>query len=162
MCKVRDVALAVLQKSIKLASERKSAQYYMDYVKLHKILYLGQCLVLSQYGITLFNENISAHHCGPYIEEELDFITAAYGFEPIRTLVDRKGHEPVFLPLPALRNEIVDNLLDKVGAETTETIVKMTKNTTAYLKHKEDLDDKPIITIEDMTQVGKELSLLQV
>lgn len=157
MCKVRDVALAVLQKSIRLAIEKKDERYYMDYVKLHKLLYLGQCMVLAQYNLTLFNERITAHHCGPYIQDELDFVTAAYGFEEIKTLRGPDGKEPIILPLPVLRDEIVNKLLDTFGTYTTGDIVKMSKQTVAYTRHRGNYDNKPVICPDDMVQVGNML-----
>ena len=157
MCKVRDVALAVLQKSIRLAIEKPDDNYYMDYVKLHKLLYLGQCMVLSQYGITLFNEPITAHHCGPYIQNELDFITATYGFEEIKTLRTRDGREPAIVPLPILRDEIVNKLLDKYGKYSTADIVRLSKQTSAYTRHQGKFATQPIISYEDMVIVGKSL-----
>ena len=157
MCKVKDVALAVLQKSIDLARTKADIRYRMDSVKLHKMLYLGQCMVLSKYNMVLFQEQIYAHHCGPYIEDELDFIAADYGFDPIKTMETKDGSTPLVLPLPHLRNEVVDLLLDKFGQYSTQEIVDFAKNTSAYSKYAGHYDKQPPILPDDMKIVGDEL-----
>lgn len=157
MCKVRDVALSMLQKSISLASINANRKYLMDYVKLHKMLYLSQCVVLAKYGIELFKEPISAHNCGPYIEDELDFIFNDYGAGLIDSLEYDNGQKPVVLALPYLRNEAVDDVLAKFGLLSTREIVKITKETSAYINCRGRYDDHPVIPLGDMVAVGNEL-----
>ena len=82
MCKVADAAMAMVNRSIKLAQDYGDESYYMDFVKLHKLLYLAQCSMLAQYGRTMFDEKITAHHCGPYVEG-IHFIPRMRGFGQI-------------------------------------------------------------------------------
>lgn len=158
MCKVKDVALVMLQKSHELCYSQHNRNYLMDYVKLHKLLYLGQCMVLAKHDMTLFEEPIYAHNCGPYIENELDFIVARYGFGAIEHLTDKYGQTPVILPLPFLRNEVVNELLSRFGTMSTEEIVEFTKNTAAYTANKNNLDTHPEISREIMKTVGSTLN----
>ena len=82
MCKVADVAMTMVNRSIELAQSTGDENYYMDFVKLHKLLYLGQCAMLSTYDQLLFEEQISAHRCGPYVEG-IHFVPGTQGFGKI-------------------------------------------------------------------------------
>lgn len=157
MCKVRDVALVFLEKSFDLCCRQQNPEYLMDYIKLHKMLYLGQCMVLAKHDMTLFDEPIFAHNCGPYVENELDFIVARYGFGVIENLADKNDQRPVILQLPYLRNEVVNELFQKYGTMTTAEVVKKTKETVAYAVHSDNLSNHPEIQREDMKSVGRAL-----
>ena len=144
----------MLEKSIRISCEKNDSSYCLDYVKLHKMLYLGQCITLAKYGFTLFEEDITAHHCGPYIEKKLDFIVAEYGFGKISTLVFSDGSTPLVLTLPCLREEIVDIILDKYGHLSTQEIVSITKNTNAYISLSGEYEYHPVISHAQMMQTG--------
>ena len=157
MCKVRDVALSMLKKSIDVATTKNDRRYLMDYVKLHKMLYLGQCMLLGKYDLRLFEEPINAHNCGPYIEDALNFIFNNYGTELIERLEYDDGQRPVVLDLPYLRNEIVDFLIEKYGHFSTADMVAFTKRTDAYMCYKGSYDQHPVISQDEMKAVGKRL-----
>lgn len=157
MCKARDVALSIIQKSIDTAREKNDPKYFVDYVKLHKMLYLGQCMVLGKCNLRLFEEPVHAHNCGPYIEDSLNFVFNNYGTEPITDIKYEDGREPAVLDLPPLRNEMVDLLIKNFGYFSTWDIVKFTKETAAYAQHRENLDGRPEISLDAMKAVGKEL-----
>lgn len=156
MCKARDVAMTMIKKSIILAKENNNDKYLMDFVKLHKLMFLGQCYILYYYGIELFQESISAHSCGPYVNG-ISFIPATYGFSEIRETKNKDGHEPMYLPLSLTRDETVDIILEKFGTLSTKDIVAKAKDTFAYKIYEGNYDSKPIISYDAMKTAGEDL-----
>lgn len=147
-----DVAVNILDKSIERGKEDPS--YYMDYVKLHKLLYLGQCYLSFKYGMDLFNENITANEDGPYVDG-LSLIPAICGFGEIKTMDEFKQCK-MTLPLTFSRDETVDFILDKFGKYSTEEIVRLTKDTIGY-QEVYDKDCNNEINKELMIKTGKSL-----
>lgn len=128
MLKSIEVAARLLDKSIKRAQD--NPKYYMDYIKLHKLMFLAECLICYEYDIDLFKEKVTTEDTGPYIGG-LELITAVYGFGKIKNIESLKKYV-WFFPLPLLRDETCDYILDMFGELSTIEIVRLTKNTIAY------------------------------
>lgn len=156
MCMARDVAVVMINKSIDLAEEKNDDRYFMDFVKLHKLLYLGQCFILSRYGMRLFEDDISAHRCGPYVDG-IGFIPAEYGFEALKKKIAKSKSGMPFLPISYSRAETVDFILGKYGTNTTDEVVLITKETKAYAAYKGMYDRHLIIPPDEMAESGKQL-----
>lgn len=123
-----DVAVNILDKSIERG--KKDPSYYMDFVKLHKLLYLGQCYLSFKYEMDLFMDKITANDDGPYIDG-LKLIPAICGFDEIKTMDEFKQCKMTFsLTLP--REEAVNYILDKFGKYSTDELVRLTKDTMGY------------------------------
>ena len=112
----------------------------------------------------MFEDKITANGDGPYIEG-LNFVPAICGFGRIKnidklnkyiddTIPLHLGH---ILPLPALRDEICDLILDIYGKCDTSEIVKITKNTTAY-KYCYSKNNNNVICQELLEKTGEEIS----
>lgn len=123
-----DVAVNILDKSIERGKEDSS--YYMDFVKLHKLLYLGQCYLSFKYEMDLFNDKITANDDGPYVDG-LKLIPAICGFDEIKTMDEFKLCK-MTLPLTLSMDETVDYILNKFGKYSTDEIVRLTKDTIGY------------------------------
>lgn len=154
MCMARDVAVAMINRSISLAEEKNDRRYLMDFVKLHKLLYLGQCYILSQYDMCLFEDEISAHHCGPYVEG-IGFVPAEHGFGLLESKIEKIENGIPFLPISYTRSETVDFVLKKFGTKTTDEVVEIAKETVAYKLYEGKYDDHMIITPNQMAESGK-------
>lgn len=149
MCKAVGVAIVMINKSVDLADAKKEKDYLLDFVKIHKLLYLAQCYMLYKYNKPLFDEEITAHYCGPYVDG-ISCFRAEYGNKKIDNKVD-------FLPLPPDMTEAIEIVLTKYGLMNADNLVKETKQTTAYVKQAALISDffKPLITREDMIETGK-------
>lgn len=157
-----DIAIHLLRKSIELG--QKDSNYYMDFIKLHKLMFLCQCYFKYEYGLNMFEDKITANGDGPYIEG-LNSVPAICGFSRIKnidklnkyiddTIPLHLGH---ILPLPALRDEICDLILDIYGKCDTSEIVKITKNTIAY-KYCYSKNNNNVICQELLEKTGEEIS----
>lgn len=149
MCKARDVAAEMINRSVSLAEETGKSQYYMDIVKLHKLMYLGQCHALSKYHVRLFEDKITAHHCGPYVDG-LNFFPAKFGFGLIKDSVNNDSDGLPFLPLSYYRMKTIEEIIEKYGTMDTDGIVIFTKNTPAYQHYKNNCEEPPEIEIAKM------------
>lgn len=127
MCKVADAAMVMVNRSIELALKCEDESYLMDFVKLHKLLYLAQCSMLNQYGCTMFDEKITAHQCGPYVEG-IHFVPHMRGFGKIVFPFDERN----FVRLSYRRMKIIKQVLDEFGKFSTEDLIQFTKETPAY------------------------------
>ncbi|MBQ7345964.1 MAG: DUF4065 domain-containing protein [Oscillospiraceae bacterium] len=157
MCKSIDVAVAMLNKSIDYAFEYNEPKYYMDYVKLHKLLYLGQCYILSRYGLRLFEEDITAHNCGPYVDG-IGTIPANYGFGVIKEKIQGDNSKGIiYLPLTFSRDETVNEILKEFGMCTTDEVVRITKETIPFKGKEGMFDNHPSISKEQLIEAGKDL-----
>lgn len=120
MCKVADAAMTMVNKSIELAKTNES--FYMDFVKLHKLLYLAQCRMLEQYGRTMFDERITARQCGPYIEG-LHFIPSKRDFGEIKIpFSDNEFVQPSYR-----RMKVIEQVLEEFGKLSTDELIQYTK-----------------------------------
>lgn len=127
MCRAADAAMAMVNRSIELARKTRDESYYMDFVKLHKLLYLAQCEMLARYGRLLFEDRITAHQCGPYVEG-IHFIPGECGFGQIRNPFDA-----IDFVKPSYRQmEVIDATLESYGTLRTEELIEYTRNTLPY------------------------------
>lgn len=156
-----DVAYHLLKKSITLG--QKDSDYYMDFVKLHKLLFLGQCYLNFEYGLDLFDDKITANADGPYVHG-LNLVPALCGFGEIKNIDDLEMylncaipyHLTHKLPLPLLRDETCDLILENFGNYSTMELVKMSKKTIAYC-YSFGVDNN-VISRELLTKTGCELA----
>lgn len=131
MAKSLDVAVAFLEKSIELG--KKDSRYYMDFVKLHKLMYLGQCFISSKFDMDLFEESVVADQSGPYIKG-IGLITGYCGFSEIYDITKLKD-KALDMPLSYTRNETINLILERYGKLTTDQIVMFCKQTYAYKQY---------------------------
>lgn len=127
MCKVADAAMVMVNRSIELVRESGDESYYMDFVKLHKLLYLAQCSMLDKYGQTMFDEKITAHQCGPYVEG-IHFVPHNRGFGRIEVPFSKSD----FVYPSYRRMEVIEQVLKEYGKSSTEKLIQYTKRTPAY------------------------------
>lgn len=147
MCRAADIAMEMVNSSIKWVEVTEDNNYYMDFMKLHKLMYLGQCYMLERYGRKLFKETIRAHYCGPYIDG-ISFIQGSRGFG----LIKEPFEESEFLKPTLFRQVTIEWVLKEYGAKSTEDLIDFTKETFAYTEVEDLLndDDKPLISIGSM------------
>lgn len=147
MCKVADAAMAMINRSIALAQEDES--FYMDFIKLHKLLYLAQCSMLNQYNRQMFDERITAHQCGPYIEG-LHFIPHKRGFGEMKLPFT----ENEFVRPSYRRMKVIEQILEEFGRLTTEELIQYTKDSPAYCAVADKIKEhtRPEISLESMRQ----------
>lgn len=149
MCKAADVAMVMVNLSIEMAKEYGDESYYMDFVKLHKLLYLAQCSMLTQYGRTMFDEKITAHQCGPYVEG-IHFIPRERGFGRI----ENHFTESTFVQPSYRRMKVIEQTLEAFGRLSTEELIQYTKESPAYCAVADGISEhsRPEISSELMFQ----------
>ncbi len=153
MCKVRDAAAAMLNKSIDLAAKEDNPAYYMDFIKLHKLLFLAQCFILGKYNMPLFEETIYARKCGPYVDG-IGFIPGKRGFGKITEKIVADQDEIPFLPISYTREQAIDYILKKYGTLNTDEVVAITKKTSAYQEYVDRYEQALPITECQMAKTG--------
>lgn len=150
MCFAIDAAMDMVNMSIELAEKTEDSRYYMDSMKLHKLLYLSQCAMLKTHKRSLFRDKIWAYRCGPYVDG-IKSIPAKRGFGLIKNRFSREADD--FVPPSVARRDILNRTLEEFGKKSTEELIQLTKNSTPYLKaRRESAQTKdPEITRESMT-----------
>lgn len=123
MCRAADAAMAMVNRSIELVHETEDASYYLDFVKLHKLLYLAQCSMLEQYGQTMFDEKITLRQCGPYIDG-IRFVPRRCGFGRITNLFSDED----FVRPSYWRMKIINQVLEEFGGYSTDDLIQLTKD----------------------------------
>lgn len=147
MCQAVDIAMTMVNKSIDMARAEHNPSYYMDFVKLHKLMYLAQCYMLTQYDSLLFEDRIVAHQCGPYVEG-IHFIPRMRGFQKILKPFSSRS-----FVLPSYRRvQVVELLLKNAGMLSRDALIQYTKSTAPYRLVEAEITDtfKPEITVESM------------
>lgn len=157
MAKSIDVAVKLLEDSIKQG--QSDSRYYMDYVKLHKLMYLSYCYLNYLYGVDLFSEKITANSDGPYIDG-LTIIPAICGFGNITNMEDLNELKKfkLTMPLSFSRNEICDVIMDTYGNLDTIELVRIAKDTLAY-QHCFDSKHENTICKDFLIKTGEEISI---
>nr|WP_325256981.1 type II toxin-antitoxin system antitoxin SocA domain-containing protein [uncultured Oscillibacter sp.] len=158
MCFAIDAAMDMVNMSIELVEETGDSSYYMNSMKLHKLLYLSQCAMLKDHSHTLFRDKIRASFCGPYVEG-IDKIAAKRGFDLIKEPFTAEADG--FVPPSVARRDILKKILIKFGRKTAEELIQHTKDTGPYRKVKamEEITQthKPEITCEIMREEAVQL-----
>ena len=127
MSSSRDIAKEMVNRSIDLALMNNDNRYLMDFVKVHKLLYLGYCHLLSEYNMELFEDDIYNTASGPYING-IGFITAQYGFGLLDNKIPDKDADGFIYFTPSFsRGETIDFILDRFGRLDTDEVVKVSK-----------------------------------
>ena len=121
MCKSIDVAIAMVNRSIDLADDGKHPEYYMDFVKLHKLMYAGCCYLRAKYDMALFEEKVSVHHCGPLVDG-LSQIPGICGFDLIREPLNPADFGTIDMPLSYFRKEAIEKTLEKIYVDEVNVI----------------------------------------
>lgn len=154
MCMAIDAAMMMVNKSVDFARDKNDPRYYLDFMKLHKLLYLAQCCMLARSNKPLFKETITAHMCGPYIEG-ISAIPAKCGFGAIKERLDERQ----FWPVSSGNREIIELVLEQFCDMSTEALTDMTKKSTAYSRYANEVTEinKPRISKAAMKQTGIEL-----
>lgn len=137
MCKVMDAAMIMVNKSIKMAEEKKNTAYLLDYVAVHKLLFLCQHKMLYKYGKSMFDEEIYAHECGPYADG-LTFLLLERGSGPIRKPFEEKD----IVPTTYIRQVVMEAILEEYGGLSTEEIVRTVKNSYLYAELASDISEE--------------------
>lgn len=136
MCRAADAAMAMVNQSIELVRVSGDEAYYMDFVKLHKLLYLAQCSMLARYGQTMFDEKITARQCGPYVDG-IHFVPRRRGFDRIECPFNDQDYvRPSYW-----RMRIIRQVLEEYGMLDTDNLIECTKETYAYLQLKDDIGE---------------------
>lgn len=156
MCKSIDAAVAMVNRSIELAKEMDDRRYYMDYVKLHKLLYIAQCHALNEYDTRLFVEEIEAHRCGPFVRA-LDLIPGKCGFDLFTKRLNPTDFGTIDFPLSFSRKKAIEDVLNKYGTYSTERIVYTIKDTSAFQEYASLCESHQPIDLEVLRRAGSEL-----
>lgn len=148
MCCSLDAGMAMVNLSIDLAMAEGDPRYYMDSMKLHKLLYLSQCDMLQTYGRRLFADKITAHNCGPYVDG-IRSIPAKRGFGLLKERFDEADG---FVPPSVARLDILERVLKLHGKKTADQLSAFTQMTGPYQKVKDLItsEHKPEITLDSM------------
>jgi len=143
--------MTMVNRSIELARDTGNDSYYMDLVKLHNLLYIAQCYMLSLTGRPMFVEQITAHQCGPYVEG-LHFIARKRGFDKIHYAFSEQD----FVLPSRRRQDVINEVLNEFGTWSTAEVVQYTKETPPYSMVEDEITDnyKPIISTESILSVA--------
>lgn len=141
MSKALNVAQNLVNLSIERAEETSDNSYLITFYKMHKLLYYAQGLSLIKNGRVLFDEDIHAYHCGPFIEELSDFLL---------TNVDNPAKEK--FATPKLSDEDMETLEKTIsfrGRLDGRTLGIETKKRDAW-KNAIAREDKAVISVQDI------------
>lgn len=144
MCKVADAAMTMVNHSIDLARQTGDELFYIDFYKLHKLLYYAQGYMLTHDNKQLFEEDVEAHACGPFIPELLS-LPISYS-----AILDKFPDEKV-CPLTIDRLRAIDHTLRVYGKKTKDELVNQSKNDYIYRKFAGSFERK-IIPKEEMSR----------
>lgn len=149
MSRARDIAIYMVNRSIDMSKEKYDERYLVDFVKLHKPLYLGQYCMLEKYNKLLFEDKIYAYDCGPYVEG-VHFVPAKYGYSLLRECLPMDG----MVRLSMFRIEIIEYVLTEFGMCSTDNLIRMTKRTEPYRRVEDRISKNcmPEITVESIRE----------
>lgn len=152
MCMSKDVAMQMVNQSIKLAQDNNDEAYYITPIKLHKLLYLGQCYMLSIRKKELFKEEIEAHQCGPYVLG-IQSVINEKGFSEYRSPF-RDGQ---YFPISYDRQDAINVILGIFGRYSDNDLVFITRGTKPYTDNCQDVQStKPVIAKKAMAEMENE------
>lgn len=141
MSKALNVAQNLVNLSIEKAKESYDDSYLITFYKMHKLLYYAQGLSLMRNGRTLFDEDIRAYHCGPFIEELSDFLLTNID-NPVT-----KKFETAILPNDDM--SILKEVISFRGKKGGRELGIETKNRNAW-KQAMGKGEKTVISVQDI------------
>ena len=113
--------------SICFAKKFGDDKYFMNFIKLHKLLYLAQCYSLAIRNKKLFDNPIVFDDSGPYVKG-ISFVPGLYGFGEIKSEMSNTTASILY---KTLSKTIVGAILYKYGKLDTDEIVAFAKTTLA-------------------------------
>lgn len=151
MCMVADAAMTMVNKAIDLAEKTGDRSYYLDYIAVHKLLFLCQHKMLHDFGVPMFEEEIHARNCGPYIDG-MNFLTVKRDVLEIT----KRFEKDEIVPITYIAEKVMDAVLGKYCYLSTEDIVKTVKDNVLY-KSAIEKDEflkggKPLISKDEMKE----------
>jgi len=126
MSKAIDIANNLINLSIDEASKNQPG-YFMDFYKVNKLLYIAQEQMLEKYDCPLFDDDIYALSCGPYIYA-CEKIYDQNKLNPIRIKIDNVSE------LIPEKKDVLLEVLKKYGHNTRQQLGDATRNTSPYTK----------------------------
>ncbi len=143
MCKAADIAKLTISYGIEFKESMSDEKFLMDFYKVNKLLYLAQGCYLAKYGEKIFEEDIYAYPCGPYIKE-LEFIFNDWEYEPIT-----KHYDFVFT-IPSLIRDYLKNFILEYGIYDKQILGITTKKQSPWKEAICDSTDYNIISTESI------------
>ena len=142
MALIPDVAWTMINCAIDMANEKKDSAYFLDFYKLHILLYYAQGYMLVSYGRVLFKEEIIIDDSGPFIPGVLLLPT---GYDKITEKIQDRIY-----PLTSDRMSAIRTVLQKYGANTKDELVCKARQDELYKKCLQQGGIGSVINIEDM------------
>lgn len=127
MYDVADAAMFIVNCTVGRAIETGDEARYIDFVQLHKLLYLAQCEMMRQYGQPLFGGTILARPSGAYVDK-ISFVVRQKGFSKIKVPFT----EEEFVRPSYRRVKVVKQILDEYGRKDVPELCFLTMNTPGY------------------------------
>lgn len=127
-----DAAIYISNKIIDIYNEGKK-EYQVDFFKIHKLLYIAQGIMLSEYGYPLFKESIRAHKCGAYIEG-LDNFYERVGTDNITEKISDKYSDIITELITPERKSVLDYVAHKYGRINRNDLISLTKKHSIYIE----------------------------
>lgn len=151
MCMAKDAAMVMVNNAIAMAKEKDDPRYFLTAIRLHKMLYLAQGYMLTVHGVTLFEDEIEAHRCGPYVST-VQFVAVEKGFDAIREPFNRNE----YVDLSFRRAAAINTVIERYGSCDLGKLAYVTMNTEPYLRVKQSITDnnKPLIDKDDMKHMS--------
>lgn len=125
MCKVADAAKVMINYSIEVAARNQDNQYLLNFYKLHKLLYLAQGYMLVHYNKQLFEEDIEAHTCGPYIPE---LHRLPINFD----VITEKFLDSEICPITEDRKLAIKYVIERFGSKSKDELTSLSKGSAPY------------------------------
>lgn len=154
MCRANDVAGVMIKESIKLRDSLQDDRYYLDFYKLNKLMYIAQGISLSRTKRIIFNDDILAYKCGPYIKA-LEYVFLDWGFDPI----SEEYQDTITLP-PDIKDILVE-IIKEYGVYDRHTLGLLTKSQNPWKEHYVSDEEAQVIPVSDICKHFLENDLRQ-
>lgn len=127
-----DMAVCLINMLIDKAKETEKKEYYSNFIKIHKLLFIAQCYSYAKDGKPLFESKITANGDGPYIWSMSAKIPGHCGFGQIDQRISTVDVGASVVFLSNRMKDILETVINKYGHLSTMDIVLLTKSTTAW------------------------------
>jgi uncharacterized phage-associated protein len=119
-------------------SDIKKELCYMNYAKLHKMLYYTIGITLADYGVNLLakNESVRAHECGAIIHSIVQ-IARAFDFGLIKRRVDNEG----IYVIPDTLVAVMESVYQELGRLDKRDVMRRCKQDGLWIKYMKEYDE---------------------
>lgn len=156
---IRLIATKFINKSIDMVKFSGQEEFYLNFSKLHSLMFIAQCYSLVEWDKPLFRGDAIARQDGINISGLCGFTSNSFGDDYFKYKVNESKYG-TSTSLNDVQDSIIESILLMYGRRNAMELAWMTKATRSWQHNKQYVDDldSPVVNYSYMVMDGEEFA----